>query len=187
MLLYALFFMDDLDRRVPTDPEVTSKVFIDVKVEGDDVQRIEIGLFGKTVPKTAENFLHLCRCDNQTSDGKKLCYRGSKFHRIIPGFMIQGGDIKDVGSESIYGGEFDDENFDIKHASSGYVSMANSGENTNGSQFFITVNKASHLDGKHVVFGKVLKGMQTVKLIESYGNNDGIPSREVIIVDSGEL
>jgi peptidylprolyl isomerase len=124
------------------------------------------------------------------TNGKPLHYKGSKFHRVIPNFMLQGGDFthgNGMGGESIYGSRFDDENFKLKHSEPYLLSMANAGANTNGSQFFITTVVTSWLDGKHVVFGKVLDGVDIVKAIEALGSGSGKTSAEVTIVDSGEL
>ena len=171
--------------------EVTSKVYFDVSIGGGPTRRITFGLFGQTVPKTAENFRALCTGENgKGQSGKPLHYKGSNFHRIIPDFMLQGGDFtagNGTGGESIYGQKFQDENFKLKHVGTGYLSMANSGPNTNGSQFFITTVVTSWLDGRHVVFGKVIEGMDVVKSVEGVGSQSGTPKQTVTIVDSGEL
>ncbi|XP_022959871.1 peptidyl-prolyl cis-trans isomerase CYP63 [Cucurbita moschata] len=166
-------------------------VFLDVSIDGEPVQRIIIELFANVVPKTAENFRALCTGEKgigKTTE-KPLHYKGTFFHRIIKGFMAQGGDFSrgnGTGGESIYGGKFSDENFRLKHDGPGILSMANSGPNTNGSQFFITFKPQPHLDGKHVVFGKVVVGMDVVKKIEQIGTGDGKPGQPVKIVDCGE-
>ena len=192
--LCALVFigMMSVDAKKKKDlTEITSKVYFDVEIAGEPAGRITMGLFGKTVPRTAENFRALCTGEKGTGTmGKPLHYKGSKFHRVIPEFMLQGGDFTHgtgVGGESIYGGKFDDENFKIKHTGTGLLSMANAGPNTQGSQFFITTVTTPWLDGKHVVFGKVIEGMDIVKTIEGHGSRSGKTNAEVRISDSGEL
>ncbi|ACI65764.1 predicted protein [Phaeodactylum tricornutum CCAP 1055/1] len=176
-----------------SDVKITTKVFFDVEIEGapDSGGRIVMGLFGDVVPKTVENFRSLCTGEKGVGKaGKPLHFKGSIFHRIIPNFMIQGGDFTQGngrGGESIYGEKFADENFELKHEGPLYLSMANAGPNTNGSQFFITTVKTSWLDGRHVVFGKVLEGEDVVKAVEAQGTNSGQPKAKVTLVDSGEV
>ena len=149
-------------------------------------------IYADIVPKTAENFRALCTGEKgNTPSGKPLHYKGSTFHRVIKDFMIQGGDFtagNGTGGESIYGEKFADENFDLKHTEAGQLSMANAGPGTNGSQFFITSGATAHLDGKHVVFGKVVEGMELVRKIEDVekGASDK-PVVDIVVGECGEI
>lgn len=184
-------FSQQEEDTVPEVHEITHRVFLDVDIDKQRLGRIVIGLYGEVVPKTVENFRALCTGElGKGRSGKPLHYKGVPFHRIIPGFMIQGGDIvygNGKGNESIYGGVFRDENFKIRHSHAGMVAMVNSGPDSNGSQFFITTVKAYWLDREHVVFGKVIEGMDNVYAIEGgAGTYSGKPRKKVVIADSGE-
>jgi peptidylprolyl isomerase len=182
------------DKELPVIPGAgrnNPKVYFDITIGGRYVGRIVMLLYADTVPKTAENFRALCTGERgSASTGQPLHYRGCTFHRVIKGFMIQGGDFTrgdGTGGESIYGEKFADENFKVKHTEAGLLSMANAGPGTNGSQFFITAGPTPHLDGKHVVFGKVISGYEdTVKAIEGTktGGSDR-PVEDCVIAECG--
>ncbi len=160
------------------------RVFFDMTAGGEPLGRIVIELRTDVVPKTAENFRALCTGE------KGLSYKGSPFHRVIPDFMCQGGDITrgdGTGGQSIYGRRFEDENFKLKHTEPGILSMANAGPNTNGSQFFITTVVTEWLDNAHVVFGKVVEGMDVVKTIEGLGSRSGRTAKDIRVADCGQL
>lgn len=161
-------------------------VFFDVEVDGKEEGRLLMQLRSDVVPKTAENFRQLCT--GEAPDGKT--YKGSSFHRIIPEFMVQGGDFENAdgtGGSSIYGEKFEDENFILRHTGPGILSMANAGPGTNGSQFFICVAKTPWLDDKHVVFGEMLDGARTLKNLELLGSANGKVKKKIVIKDCGQL
>ena len=164
-------------------------MYFDLEVGGDQPTngRVVFELFPEHVPKTAENFRAICTGEK----GEGMHYKNNIFHRVIRGFMMQGGDITNqngTGGKSIYGNKFDDEGVWLPHNTSGLLSMANAGKNTNGSQFFITFKETPHLDGKHTVFGRVIKGFDICRAVENCktGPSD-LPEHGVTIKDSGEL
>ena len=171
-------------------------VFMDIEIDGVGIDRVTFELFKNIVPNTVENFRSLCtgeRGDTLTTGIKAsqlLTYNGSGFHRVIPEFMIQGGDFTNyngTGGLSIFGGRFPDENFTVHHKEPFLLSMANSGKDTNRSQFFITLVECPWLDGKHVVFGKALTGQNWLKKMETYGSDSGKKTTKMTIKNCGQL
>jgi len=183
---------------IPTLPIVTQRVFMDISMDEKIIGRIVFGLFGEIAPKAVENFSSLCKCvlDRKAPrTGKELCYKKSIIHRVIPNFIIQGGDFTHgdgTGGESIFDGglSFEDESFAVKHNRKYLLSMANDGKghpHTNRSQWFINTVKTQWLDGNNEIFGMVLEGLDVIKSIEKKGTHGGIPKSTIVIEDSGAL
>ena len=172
-------------------PAATARTFLDLTIGGKPVGRMTFALFGEVAPRTVENFRALCTGEGGVGvAGQPLHLKGSSFHRIIPQFMCQGGDFTNgdgTGGESIYGRTFDDESFELKHTGIGQLSMANSGPNTNGSQFFVTIAPCPWLDGKHVIFGELVDGFDVLGKLEMVGSRSGTTKFPVVVSDCGEL
>ncbi|GAB5363074.1 hypothetical protein AAMO2058_000852300 [Amorphochlora amoebiformis] len=181
-----LFLEEDIEPTL----EITDRVYMDIDIDGDRIGRIVIGVFGEDVPKTSKNFLALSEGSSGTFKGRNMHYKGTRFHKIIPNFILQAGDFANgdgSGKGSIFGPTFKDENFRIRHMEAGVVTMANAGRDSNGAQFMITLQPSSWLDMKHVAFGKVIEGMDVVQKIAKMGSSTGEPLGEVLIADCGIL
>ena len=189
--MFSQQIYSETEKKVEYSDPSNPIVFMDIKVGDNEPKRVEFELFKNIVPKTAENFRALCTGEKGTGkSGKSLHFKGNAFHRLIKDFMLQGGDFTNgdgTGGESIYGEKFEDENFQCKHLERGYLSMANAGKNTNGSQFFITFKKTDWLDNGHVVFGRVTKGLEHLNEIEEVAVEGDKPTTSIVIVDCGEV
>lgn len=181
---------------IPTLPTVTERAFLEIFMDGERLGRIVFGLFGEVAPKAVKNFSSLCKCDRGKAPitGKDMCYKNSIIHRVIPKFIIQGGDYthgNGQGGESIFeGNNFEDESFAVKHNRKYLLSMANDGKgkpNTNRSQWFINTAKTQWLDGVNQIFGVVLEGIDVITEIEKKGTHGGTPTSKIVIKDSGSL
>lgn len=177
---------------VKPDNPVTHRAFLDISIDGAPIGRLVLGLYGNIVPRTVENFCLLCSGERgEGQAGRPLHYKGSSFHRVVPGYILQGGDFTNgdgIGGESAFGERFADESFALSHSKAGLLSMANAGPDLNGSQFFITAKEVPKLDGKHVVFGEVLEGYdKIIPRMEKVGSETGQTSRRVLIDDCGLL
>jgi peptidylprolyl isomerase len=173
--------------QLPPNP----RVFLEIAIEAKIIGKLIIELYTNKVPRTAENFRMLCTGEKGVGrSGANLHYKDCKFHKVITGFLIQGGDfIANDGTqnESVYGPRFEDENFSVPHDRRGILSMANSGRNTNGGQFFITFDATPWLDGKNVAFGQVVEGLELLQEIEAIGTKSGTPTKTAKIQSSGEI
>ncbi|OQE31507.1 hypothetical protein PENSTE_c001G03992 [Penicillium steckii] len=176
---------------IPPSESSNPVVFFDIALAGEPLGRVKMELFANVTPKTAENFRQFCTGESKNPKGQPQGYKGCKFHRVIKDFMIQGGDFINgdgTGSCTIYGTpKFADENFSLKHDRPGLLSMANSGPNTNGCQFFITTVPTPFLNNKHVVFGQVIDGMDVVRMVEHTRTYRDKPNQDVSIVQCGEM
>jgi cyclophilin family peptidyl-prolyl cis-trans isomerase len=185
------FLLEGEKKRAELTYKITQKCYLDIEVEGEPMGRIVLGLYGDICPRTVENFRALCTGEKGQGEEGQLHYKGTRFHRVIKGFCIQGGQTFETedgdGGESIYGGFFEDENLRVKFDRPGMLGMANGGPDMNGSQFFITTCKADHLSHQCVGFGELLDGYQVVKALEALGDEDGEPEEDSIIVDCGVL
>lgn len=174
----------------PAHPKPLPKVYFDIKIENEKSRRIVFELFENVVPKTTENFRRLALGDVKNTSGKSLSYKSSLIHKIIPGLLIQGGDVttnNGTGGESIYGKTFADESFAVSHDKEGILSMVNNGPNTNSSQFFITLSAAKWLDGKNVAFGEVIFGLDVLNALERLGSTSGKVAKKVVIESAGVI
>jgi len=190
------FLLEGEKERANLEFKITHKTFLDIEMDGTEMGRVVLGLYGDIAPRTVENFRCLCTGEKGNSEetGEPLHYKGTCFHRVISGFCIQGGQTwendEGSGGESIYGLTFDDENLRVKFRKPGILAMANGGPDTNGSQFFITTIRADHLNHKNVAFGEVMEGMEVIRAIESVGgeaDEDGLPRQLAIVSDCGEI